>query len=372
MRQKIAIFRALYLGDMLLSVPALRALRQGYPGAEITLIGLPWAASFARRYPDYLDRFVEFAGYPGLPELEVSPQRTRNFIKDQRAYQYDLAIQMHGNGQVSNAFINELQARASAGYFPAWASRAEVKLTSGAPYPADRHEIDRQLDLVAMLGCTERERRLEFPLWPEDFREIRQVLADLPRNGSPWVGLHVGAKHPARRWPPAYFAQLANALVRDWHASVILTGSTDERSTAQYVIDQMDSKPVNLAGQTSLGGLAALLSALDLFICNDTGPAHLAYALDTPSITLFGPTDYRRWRPLAQQRHIALRVPVACSPCAFQECPIDQRCLKQLTPPFVAEAAAQCLEHGTARARHRERISTLFHEKAHFSLLGSS
>jgi ADP-heptose:LPS heptosyltransferase len=344
MIHKIAIFRALYLGDMLLAVPALRALRQRFPLAKITLIGLPWATTFVERYAGYLDRLVEFVGYPGLPEVEVFPQRTQAFIEDQRAYHYDLAIQMHGNGRTSNAFISELRAGMTVGYFPLGDDKASAAVTLGAPYPAEGHEIERNLGLAGLSGCPSLDPRLEFPLWTEDFREIRGVLEALSLRATPWIGLHVGAKHLARRWPPAYFAELADMLAYTLHASIILTGGVHEMSTVQKVISHMSTEPINLVGQTSLGGLAALLSTLDLFVSNDTGPAHLAYALDTPSITLFGPTDYRRWQPLAQQRHRSLRVPVACSPCGYQVCPIDHRCLRQIAPSFVQQVATTCLE----------------------------
>src|SRR5689334_15766038 len=104
---RIAIFRALQLGDLLTAVPAFRALRQSYPHAEITLIGLPWAASFVQRYGQYLDRFVEFAGYHGIGEAPYEPERCQRFLAEQRAYDYDLAIQMHGSGQTSNPFVLE-------------------------------------------------------------------------------------------------------------------------------------------------------------------------------------------------------------------------------------------------------------------------
>jgi ADP-heptose:LPS heptosyltransferase len=110
----------------------------------------------------------------------------------------------------------------------------------------------------------------------------------------------------------------------------------------------MRAKPVNLAGKTSLGGLAALIETLDLFVSNDTGPAHISYALDTPSITIFGPADYRRWAPLHLQRHRVLRHAVACSPCPYWECPIDHRCLRGVLPERVIEVAGELLERGVA------------------------
>ena len=353
MIRKIAVFRALYLGDMLLAVPALRALRQHFPHAEITLIGLPWAASFVERYANYLDRFVEFAGYPGLREVDPCPERVQAFLQAQRAYEYDLAIQMHGSGLYSNAFVAELQAGMTVGYVPDQPGESGAKLTLCAPYPTERHEIYRNLGLVHLLGCRRLDPSLEFPLRAGDFREIEHILAALPRDNTPWIGLHVGAKYPARRWSPASFAELADALAHDLHASILLTGSAHERSIVQEVAARMTSRPLNLAGQTSLGGLAALLSQLDLFISNDTGPAHLAYGLDTPSITLFGPTDYQRWRPLAPHRHISLRAPVACSPCAYQVCPIDHRCLHRIKPAQVQAVAMKRLQ--LAPITHQER-----------------
>jgi ADP-heptose:LPS heptosyltransferase len=100
---------------------------------------------------------------------------------------------------------------------------------------------------------------------------------------------------------------------------------------------------LDLAGRTSLGGLAALLQRMSLFIGNDSGPAHLAEAVGTPSVTLFGPTDPRRWAPLDQRAHPIVREPVGCSPCAYSDCPIDHRCLRRITPDEVIARASGLL-----------------------------
>jgi ADP-heptose:LPS heptosyltransferase len=102
----------------------------------------------------------------------------------------------------------------------------------------------------------------------------------------------------------------------------------------------MQTQPIDLVGKTSLGGLAALISKLDLFISNDTGPAHIACAVDTRSITIFGPADYTRWSPLDKAHHATIRRPVACSPCDYWECPIDHRCLRWITPEMVLDLAS--------------------------------
>ena len=191
--QRIAIFRALQLGDLLVAVPAFRAIRARFPQAEITLIGLPWAATFVQRYQCYIDRFVEFVGYPGIKELEVDPERTRHFIVEQRRYGYDLLVQLHGSGQTSNPFVLELHGKVTAG---AYEGTPPPGLTLATLYPHDQHEIYRCLAVAELLGCTELTPRLTFPLFKADHAEAAALLQHLVRPRRPWIGLHPGARPP--------------------------------------------------------------------------------------------------------------------------------------------------------------------------------
>ncbi len=335
--QRIAVFRALQLGDLLVAVPALRALRARFPRAEITLIGLPWAREFAQRFQRYIDRFVEFAGYPGIDELAVDARRTEQFIAAQRRYRYDLAIQMHGSGRTSNPFVRELGARITVGYYE---GTCPETLTLGTAYPHDRHEIYRNLDLISLFGFAEpADPRLEYPLLEKDHVEVAGLLHPLSYAQHPWIGIHPGSRPPARRWPAEYFATVADTLSRRLGAQIVLTGGPGEEAIVQTVLEHMQTPALNLAGRTSLGGLAALISKLDLFISNDTGPAHLAHALDRPSITIFGPADFQRWAPLDQTLHSAIRHPVPCSPCGYWTCPIDHRCLRRISPHTILNVA---------------------------------
>jgi ADP-heptose:LPS heptosyltransferase len=336
------VFRALQLGDMLLSVPALRALRQHFPAAEITLIGLPWASSFVARYAHYIDRFVEFAGYPGIDEVPLDDGRIAQFLAEQRAYGYDLTIQMHGSGRTSNPFIQALGARMTAGYHE---PGTPTSLSYSLPYPDDAHEIERNLRLARLLGCTDASSRLEFPLFENDFADATRLLTSLglEHTPSPLIALHVGARPPARRWLADSFAAVADALVQRYGAHILLTGSPGEEQTVEPVARQMHMPAFTLVGRTSLGSLAALLTRLDLFISNDTGPSHVACAVDCPSVTIFGPADYGRWRPLDDTHHKTVRHPVACSPCGSWECPIDHRCLRGISPDDVLSVAHSLL-----------------------------
>ncbi|MFL5659078.1 MAG: glycosyltransferase family 9 protein [Ktedonobacteraceae bacterium] len=349
--RRIAVFRALYLGDLLLAVPALRSIRSAFPEAEITLIGLPWAASFARRFSRYIDRFVEFVGYPGIHEVDADPESTQRFLEEQRAYGYDLVIQMHGNGRVSDQFVLALNGQVTVGYYE---SVPPAGLTVGMPYPEHEPEVQRNLGLAELLGCRNLDAKLEFPLFNEDRGEAARLLRRFPRANRPWIGLHAGAKLPVRRWPVEYFARVADHFAQRFNAQIILTGSPVEESTVRALAERMESypgsshttQPLSVVGQTSLGGLAALISELDLFISNDTGPAHIANAVDTPSVTIFGPADPRRWAALDQSRHPIVWQPVACSPCEHRECPIDHRCLRWISPERVIEVGEELLLKG--------------------------
>jgi ADP-heptose:LPS heptosyltransferase len=171
------------------------------------------------------------------------------------------------------------------------------------------------------------------------------------RARRPLIGIHAGAHAPARRWPAERFAVVADHLAQRFGAQIVLTGGPGEEEIAQAVaagtpLAGRVAPALNVAGQTSLGGLAALIDRLDLFIANDTGPAHLADALGTPSVTIFGPADHRRWAPLDHTRHPIVRRPVPCSPCRYTVCPIDHRCLHWVEPDAVIEAAERVLVMG--------------------------
>ncbi|HVC33207.1 MAG TPA: glycosyltransferase family 9 protein [Chloroflexota bacterium] len=340
MVQRLAIVRALHVGDLLLAVPAFRAIRRGFPAAEITLIGLPWARDFVQRFRQYVDRLREFPGYPGLLEVDEDRERIRAFLDQERAYRYDVVVQMHGNGRASNPFALELGGRRTIGYYE---SRQPDGLWLGATYPDDRHESERDLGLAGLLGLPADDLRLEFPLLPEDVRAGQSLLSSALDQNRPVVGLHVGARPPARRWPAERFAIVGDALACERGAQVVITAGPGEEPLAQSVVDRMDRPPLNLAGRTSLGSLAAVIHRCDLFISNDTGPAHVAVALDTPSITIFGPADRRRWAPLDQRRHLIAFQPVACSPCPHWDCPIDHRCLRRVEPAQVLGLAYHLL-----------------------------
>jgi len=294
---KIAIFRALQLGDMLCAVPAIRALRHAFPQAEISLIGLPWADSFVQRFNKYIDRHIVFPGYPGLPEQPFSQPAWNRFAAQMQEEQFDCILQMQGNGTIVNDMLLQLHARRLAG-FHRHDCRMDAELF--VEYPEKPHEVMRHLLLMKHLGIRDQGVQLEFPLTEQEEMTLQQVA---PFAGSePYVCVHPGSRDTARQWQPCYFAALADYCAEHGYR-VVLTGTREERYLTDYVAGLMQHESLNLAGKTSLGVVAALIKHADLLIANCTGVSHIAAATQTPSIIISMDGEPHRWGPMNQELH---------------------------------------------------------------------
>ncbi|HEU5326950.1 MAG TPA: glycosyltransferase family 9 protein, partial [Thermomicrobiales bacterium] len=194
-----------------------------------------------------------------------------------------------------------LGARATLGFRR---DECDDRLTASLVYDRAEHEVLRWLRLFALLGADASDTRLAAPTPTEgDDAAARALLAPLALAGGPLVGLHPGAKDPARRWPPECFAALADTLAARYGAQIVLTGVASERATTAAVRRLMHAPALDLAGATGIGSLTALVASLDLLIANDTGVAHLAVATETPSVRLIGPGQPDEWLPLDRARH---------------------------------------------------------------------
>lgn len=337
--RSIAVFRALQLGDLLCAVPALRALRHAAPQAQITLIGLPWAESFAARYREYIDDFIEFPGFPGLPESTPDLGLIPHFFAAVQARRFDLALQMHGRGDLSNPITLAFGAARTAGFVVPGAYCPDARLFMA--WSDEDHEILRCLKLLRFLGAQGEDSAIEFPLAAADYHALRTAVPELPAPGR-YVCIHPGARLPSRRWLPERFAGVADDLAdRGWQ--IVLTGSADERSVVDAVMHCMRAPVLDLSGRTSLGALGALIADAGVVICNDTGASHLAAALKTPSVVICSGSDPGRWAPLNKHLHRMLYAPVACRPCAHPVCPIGHPCATEVgADQVLREALGLC------------------------------
>lgn len=301
--RRIAIFRALKLGDMLCAVPALRAIRAGFPEAEIILIGLPWAREFVSRYRALLDGFRAFPGYPGLPEQEPEIERLPTFFEAIRAERFDLAIQLHGSGTLSNAVTARFGARINAGFYEPGGVCPDP--ATFLPYPNHGLELRRLLRLVEHLGISVRGEKLEFPIHEADEQAARRLIAGHEVGPRGFVCIHAGASVPDRRWPIERFAAAADTLA-ERGLTLFLTGTAAEAGLTGTLARAIRAPAIDLAGRTPLGTLAALLAETRLLVCNDTGVSHLADALRVPSVVISTGANPERWAPADQRRHRVL------------------------------------------------------------------
>jgi ADP-heptose:LPS heptosyltransferase len=340
--RRIAIFRALALGDMLCAVPALRALRAHAPNARITLIGLPWARSFVERFAAYVDELLPFPGFPGYPEQEGAIPPFLDFLCAARDQRFDLAIQLHGSGELTNRIVALLGAKRVAGFVPR-ASNDDRFL----PWPEEENEVRRYLLLMRHLGVATRGEHLELPLTWTDW-EMWEELAERHRLlPGAFVCIHPGARLQSRRWPAARFAALGAALAHDgW--SVAITGSPAEAKLTAEVAAQVPGA-IDLAGETTLGSLAALLSKSALLVCNDTGVSHVASAVGVPSVVVASGSDVRRWRPLDARLHPVAWHDTPCRPCLHDVCPVGHGCALGVPAERVLAEARRMLNE---RVRH--------------------
>ena len=332
--QRVAVFRALQLGDMLCAVPAFRALRAFLPRARITLVGLPWAASFAQRYAHLIDDFIAFPGWPGNPESDapVAPMLDALIACQQR--HFDVAIQMHGSGALSNRVVAMMGAQRVGGF--------GVGRPSFLRWPDSQNEIHRYLSLMSFLGVPLQGDHLEMPLTAEDEADARGVMQRHGLLPGHFVCLHPGSQLPSRRWPVERFAAVGTALCRQgWRIAV--TGTPGERDLTDTLLRSLPRGAVDLNGATTLGSLAALVRESALLVCNDTGISHVAAAVGARSVVVASGSDVPRWRPLDRSRHPVLWHDVPCRPCTHRTCPTNHECALGVAVDTVLAEARRLL-----------------------------
>jgi ADP-heptose:LPS heptosyltransferase len=295
---KIIVFRALQLGDMLCFVPAMRALRKTYPNAHIALAGLPWAKSFTDRFNEYFDEFIWFPGYPGLPEQTLNPVEFSKFLTNIQQQQFDLALQMQGNGYLVNPMVELFNAKYTAGFCKPedYTPNANYFL----PYPNYGHEAERHLLLMNFLGIASDGNELEFPLAPSDQAEFDKI--NLPIEPKNYVCIHPGSRGSWRQWPVEHFAAIADHCITNGYKAVI-TGTKDEEAIVNEVIAHMKYEAINTTGKTSLGAIGVLIKNAAALISNCTGVSHMAAAFKTPSIVISMDGEPERWGPINKQIH---------------------------------------------------------------------
>jgi ADP-heptose:LPS heptosyltransferase len=292
--RRIAVLRANAIGDYILALPAIEAVRRAYPQATITLLGTRWHGAFLRDRPGPVDEVIELPPIRGVsrPDTEEGGAPDELFAR-LRARRFDLALQLHGGGRYSNPFIRRIGARLTAGL----RTPDAVALDRWVPYVYYQHETLRYLEVAALVGAAA-PGRLEpaVAVTEKDRAALAEAVGEPPRG---LVAIHPGATDPRRRWPPERFAAVADRLDRP----IVITGTGPERALAEAVAAAMRRPARTLVDELSLGALAALYARCDLVIANDTGPRHLAAAVGAPTVGVFWCGNLINAGPLTRTLH---------------------------------------------------------------------
>ena len=290
--KRIAVLRANAVGDFVLAVPALWALRRSYPRATITLLGRPWHADFLNHRPSPVDEVVALP--PGA--LEGTGNGTAQACIDMlRERRYDIAMQLHGGGAQSNPFIRALQPRVSAGLQAPGAPPLDRNL----PYRPLTPEVLRLLEAVALVGARGCDIEPRLAVTEADRAE---AAAAVPLGDAPLLVMQPACSDPRRAWPAERYAAVADHFAARG-AQVVLNGTAHEALALRRVREAMRQPALDLAGTLSLGGLLGLLERARLLIGNDTGTAHLARSVGLASVTIFWIGNLCGYAPMSTARH---------------------------------------------------------------------
>lgn len=289
---------------MLYAVPALRALRAAAPQAQIALVGLPSSTQFASRFSSYIDDFVSFPGHPSLTAPTIQHELIPAFHTDMRARRIDLAIQLHGSGQISNGVVAAFGARIATGYVAEMGNHTDPH--NFMPYPYPVAEQLRFLNLIEFLGAPAKGKQLELPLTKDDQHALRDTGLLDGLKVSEYVCLHPVADVQNQGWSTQLFAQVADRIAEEFGLKIVLTSSTQQNNLAAEVASHMRTIAIYTDCPLSFGAMAALTSRARLLICNDSDVLPIAEALHVPSIGIFNNNDVERWRPLDAHLHRGL------------------------------------------------------------------
>jgi heptosyltransferase-2 len=328
-----------WVGDAILTTPAVRAVRKNFPEAKVTILAKPWVAPVFYNNPD-IDHIMVYDsegkhnGWSGKVRLSRSLRKGK----------FDLAVLLQ------NAFEAALLA-----YLAGIPCRLGYKtdgrhllLTHGvalAPRIKEVHETEYYLGILEGVGLRWDGRELTLKVSTKERREAEALLSEhRVKDGRPLVGVSPGATYgPAKRWFPERFAALCDRLQESSDACIVILGGPDDAAAGDQVCRSMKVPPVNFCGKTTLRQAVSIIESCHLFVTNDSGLMHVAAALDIPLVAIFGSTNPVTTGPSGSKSHI-IRVPMDCSPCLKPRCPGDHRCMEEITVDQVYEVAKALLK----------------------------
>lgn len=362
--RRILAVRLDNLGDVLLTTPAMHAIRESVPKAKLTLLASPIGAQVGRLNPDLDDVIVYEAPWVDpWQQLPHDPRGEQEMVATLTERRFDAAV-------IFTSFRQSSLPAAYLCYLAGIPLRLAASIDGSGSLLTTRHkhpermvhEVERGLNLVAAVGLGTNDRRLVLEVPDGDRERVRQWVSNrdawpqgtasdgdtpCPCSSTPLIVLHPGCSMPARTYPAEQFAEVAGHLVERFGAKVVVTGTEGEQELVERVVEgvrpEVRRHVIPIAGKLPFPDFCALIEAADLTVTNNTGPMHVAAAAGTPVVALFALTNPpEQWHPW-QVPHRLLYHDVPCRMCYSRVCPVGHECLRLVTPDMVVEAAGALL-----------------------------
>jgi lipopolysaccharide heptosyltransferase I len=340
--QRVLIIKPSAIGDVVHALPVLNLIRRGWPAARVSWLVTPTCAGLIEGHPQLHDIILFDRKRFGRALHSVNAlHELRAFNRSLKSHQFDLVIDLQGlfrSGWMSWRTHAPVRVGGTDSRELAWlfhTHRADVDRHT-------QHAVDRYLDVADFLGLGRDPIEFIFPTDDHDRRAVDEMLAQSGAAGEPIAVLLPASNWPTKQWATERFAGLVRPLRERLGLRAVLAGGPDAAAIAPAIPDT-----INFAGKTTLRQLVALLERTSLVIANDTGPMHVAAALNRPLVTVFGPTSPLRTGPY-QRMDSVVRLDIACSPCFARTC-WHHSCLRGLGIDPVIEACARQLSRATTR-----------------------
>lgn len=329
--RKILIRSPNWVGDAVMSLPALAALREAIPGGKICILAKPWVADIFPNSP-YVDRLILYES-PGIHQGLKGKIRLARKLKRE---DFDLAI-LFPNSFESALITYLAQIPRRAGYNTDGRSFLLTHVIKAGPQKKG-HQIDYYLNLIKGLGFPGRWRLPFLTISAEELRNAQERLESFGiKNVENLVGINPGASFgPAKQWSAERFGQLSLLIGKKLGAQIIILGSEGDKETARQVKTLAGDLCTDLTGRTKLAEAMAIIKKLRLFITNDSGLMHIAAALNIPTVAIFGSTSPEYTGPQGDHCRVIKKY-ISCSPCFKQKCPQKMECLEAISVEEVYE-----------------------------------
>ena len=330
--KRILVVKLDHLGDVILATPVFSNLRQAYPNAELHALTGAWSRVVLERHPD-VNKVLEYNSPAFCRTGQSTPLKEAfRLYRQLRHQKYDLMVELRGDRRTVGFALLRLT--------PYRLSRAalQIKNKFGFSQFSGTHETTRNLDVLRHIGIPTLIQIATFSVTTEDKKWASNFLAAYKINGQyPLIAIHPGSPIPLKRWLPERYAELADWLIARKRAQVLFVGVKDEIPIITEIQACMRAQSVNIAGETTLIQLASILHTCNLFIGNDSGPMHLAAAVGTQTIGLYGPGDPTRFGPMGVQCQ-TIRRKLDCPPCSGTTCRFgEEGCMSEIQVTDVVQ-----------------------------------